>query len=136
MGSHRFSSGISSQWAHMNQITLLYRIRIASEISPEWDIPLKWDIPPHMQRPLDIFLNLATVSFISGSASACSAGYLANIQQNQMLGTFTYYVITLLAILDSPLTHVINVIIGHAPLYELYHYLLNSRTPTPVFLII
>ena len=36
----------------MNQIILLYRISIASEISPEWDIPLRWDIPPHMKRPL------------------------------------------------------------------------------------
>ena len=37
----------------MNQIILLYRISIASEISPEWDIPLRWDIPPHMKRPLE-----------------------------------------------------------------------------------
>ena len=36
----------------MNQIVLLHRISIASEISPEWDIPLRWDIPPHMKRPL------------------------------------------------------------------------------------
>ena len=37
----------------MNQIILLYRISIASEISPEWDIPLRWNIPPHMKRPLE-----------------------------------------------------------------------------------
>ena len=47
VGSHRFSSGISPQWAHMNQIILLYRISTASEISPEWDIP------PHMKRLLE-----------------------------------------------------------------------------------
>ena len=51
MGSHRFSSGISPQWAHMNQIIVLYRISIASEISPEWDIPLRLDVPLHMKRP-------------------------------------------------------------------------------------
>ena len=61
VGSHRFSSGISPQWAHMKQIILLYRISIASGISPEWDIPLRWDIPPHMKRPLGIQCLFSTI---------------------------------------------------------------------------
>ena len=53
MGSHRFSSVISSHWAYTKEIVLLYRISIASEISPEWATPLEWDIPPHMNKHLE-----------------------------------------------------------------------------------
>ena len=38
--------------SHMKEIILLYRISNASEISPEWAIPLRWASPPHMNRSL------------------------------------------------------------------------------------
>ena len=50
----------------MNQIILLYRISIASEISPGWDIPLRWDIPPHMKRPLFIKRGAKVSSNVEG----------------------------------------------------------------------
>ena len=50
---------ISMGWptSHMKEIILLYRISIASKISCERDIPLRWDIPPHMKRSLESMTN-------------------------------------------------------------------------------